>query len=187
MNKAVLISIRPEWCQKIINGEKTIEIRKNKPKLELPFKCYIYCTDGRTLYRNDRREIRLAHKKYTHMPDHLTIMSKSVIAEFICDRILPIEVQANGSIRDWNHFHLENSCVPYENVAGYIGNGKTGRGWCISDLKIYAEPLSIDHFRKADFNCKRNGVDPKVCHSCYGCWDCEIKRPPQSWCYVEER
>ena len=22
--------------------------------------------------------------------------------------------------------------------------------------------------------------------NCIGCWDCEITRPPQSWCYVEE-
>lgn len=46
MGKAVMISIRPKWCQKIANGEKTIEIRKTRPRLETPFKCYIYCTQG---------------------------------------------------------------------------------------------------------------------------------------------
>ena len=25
---AILISIHPEWCDKILNGEKTVEIRK---------------------------------------------------------------------------------------------------------------------------------------------------------------
>ena len=44
MSKAVLISIRPEWCEKIINGQKTIEVRKTRPKMDTPFKCYIYCT-----------------------------------------------------------------------------------------------------------------------------------------------
>ena len=34
---AVLISIRPEWCQKIIGGEKTIEVRKTRPKIKTPF------------------------------------------------------------------------------------------------------------------------------------------------------
>lgn len=43
-NKAVLISIQPKWCELIANGEKTIEVRKTKPKLKPPFKCYIYCT-----------------------------------------------------------------------------------------------------------------------------------------------
>lgn len=41
---AVLISIRPKWCEKIISGEKTIEVRKTRPKMDTPFKCYMYCT-----------------------------------------------------------------------------------------------------------------------------------------------
>lgn len=44
MSKAVLISIRPKWVEKIVSGEKTIEVRKTRPKLDTPFKCYIYCT-----------------------------------------------------------------------------------------------------------------------------------------------
>lgn len=44
MSKAVLISIRPKWCEKIISGEKTIDVRKTRPKMNTPFKCYIYCT-----------------------------------------------------------------------------------------------------------------------------------------------
>lgn len=43
-NKAVLISIRPEWCDLIVRGKKTIEVRKTRPKLETPFTAYIYCT-----------------------------------------------------------------------------------------------------------------------------------------------
>lgn len=45
---AVLLSIRPEWCQKIFRGEKTMEIRKSFPKdfQGQPFKCFIYCTKG---------------------------------------------------------------------------------------------------------------------------------------------
>lgn len=42
--KSVLISIRPEWCAKIASGEKTVEVRKTRPKMNPPFKCYIYCT-----------------------------------------------------------------------------------------------------------------------------------------------
>lgn len=50
MSKAVLISIRPEWCEKIINGRKTIEVRKTRPKMNPPFKCYIYkCGNGKVV------------------------------------------------------------------------------------------------------------------------------------------
>ena len=45
MNKNILYSIRPEWCQQIANGTKILEIRKSAPKLNnLPCKGYIYCT-----------------------------------------------------------------------------------------------------------------------------------------------
>ena len=48
VTSAVLISIRPKWCEKIISGEKTIEVRKARPKLATPFKCHIYCTPRET-------------------------------------------------------------------------------------------------------------------------------------------
>ena len=41
--KSVLISIRPQGAEKIVSGEKTIEVRKSAPQ-EVPFKAYIYCT-----------------------------------------------------------------------------------------------------------------------------------------------
>ena len=48
MSIAVLISIRPEWCEKIMSGQKTIEVRKTRPKMNPPFKCYIYkCGNGK--------------------------------------------------------------------------------------------------------------------------------------------
>lgn len=47
--KAVLLSIRPEWCDLIIRGQKTIEVRRTKPgNLKTPFKCYVYCTKSKS-------------------------------------------------------------------------------------------------------------------------------------------
>ena len=74
MSKAVMISIRPKWCEKIASGEKTIEVRKTKPKLETPFKCYIYETQG-WWKRDGLRAFRLGGR---------------VIGEFTCDRIYGI-------------------------------------------------------------------------------------------------
>ena len=50
--KAILMSIRPEWVGKILNGRKTIEIRKTEPKCELPIDVYIYCTKKGGLMRD---------------------------------------------------------------------------------------------------------------------------------------
>ncbi len=40
----VLISIRPEWVEKILNLEKRWELRKNRPAVHVPFRCFIYKT-----------------------------------------------------------------------------------------------------------------------------------------------
>lgn len=51
MSKAVMISIKPQWCELIAKKQKTIEVRKTRPKIKTPFKCYIYETKG--LYRGN--------------------------------------------------------------------------------------------------------------------------------------
>lgn len=51
MSKAVMLSIRPKWCEKIVNGDKTIEVRKTRPKMETPFKCYIYRIGNRRYFK----------------------------------------------------------------------------------------------------------------------------------------
>lgn len=170
MSKAVMLSIRPEWCEKIARGEKTVEVRKNRPKLETPFKCYIYETQG-WVERDGLMEFRLGGR---------------VICEFTCDRIFPINVFDNGSIQNWLFEHMERSCLTYEELADYIGNGKTGYGWHISDLRIYDTPKELSEFKTL---CR---VDADCC-ACpyynYTKMECDgrvIGRPPQSWCYVEE-
>ena len=75
MAKAVLISIRPEWAKKILSGEKTLEVRRNRPKLETPFKCYIYCTAG-----------NLSYEVSNGMMCNIS-GGKLVIGEFVCDKI----------------------------------------------------------------------------------------------------
>ena len=55
---AVMLSIKPKYCELIASGEKTIEVRKTKPKIEKTFKCYIYCTKesykGKYLHTSNR-------------------------------------------------------------------------------------------------------------------------------------
>ena len=152
MSKAVLISIQPQWCKLIVEGKKTVEVRKNRPKLETPFKCYIYCTLG----GHYKRTTQLAEARYFGNGKELS--NGKVIGEFVCDEIFPVRVFDNGSIQNWMAYELERACVPYEEVAEYIGWDKTGCGWHISDLVIYDEPIKLSDFGEG--------------------------RAPQSWCYV---
>lgn len=109
-----------------------------------------------------------------------------VVGEFTCDRIFPINVFDNGGIQNWFFEHMERSCLTYEELADYIGNGKTGYGWHISDLRIYDTPKELSEFKTL---CR---VDADCC-ACpyynYTKMDCDgrvIGRAPQSWCYVEK-
>ena len=180
MSKAVMLSIRPKWVEKIASGEKTIEVRKTKPKLETPFKCYIYCTMDHPYISVSCGEL----DKLNYRTNTVGRCNGKVIGEFTCDQTFPINVFDNGSIQNWLFEHMERSCLAYEELAGYIGNGKTGHGWHISNLVIYDTPHDLGEFERP-YEC--NECDAKWASECNTCYEKnKIKRPPQSWCYVEE-
>lgn len=154
--KSVLLSIRPEWCDKIIAGQKTIEIRKTFPDLTLPFKVYIYETKSKNL-------------------------GGKVIGEFLCDDIFPIRVFDNGSIQDYNRYSMNKSCVPYDAISEYIGRNKVGYGWQISNLLIYDESRALGEFFKYGFI---DAKLRSIWHVDDELW--KIERPPQSYLFVED-
>ena len=59
-NKSVLYSIQPQYVCDILNGKKTLELRKHKPKISLPCKVYIYCTKDNKNYLN-RKDCRFCY------------------------------------------------------------------------------------------------------------------------------
>ena len=123
--KSVLISIQPKWCELIANSKKTVEVRKTKPKLETPFKCYIYCT-ANNKGTHDLLEIHNTQGK-------IYKANSKVIGEFICKGI---------------------------GTFGWTSKGEKFYEWVISDLRFYDKPKGLS--------------------------EVGLKRPPQSWCYVEE-
>lgn len=171
MSKAVLISIRPKWCELIASGKKTIEVRKTRPMLETPFKCYIYCTKGEPLiYCRPSQQIG----------------NGKVIGEFVCDRIFPITVEQNSPFSEERGGGYSESysaegfhdCLSDEEFDSYL-DGESGFGLHISKLKIYNEPKKLSEFKR---------LDPTYDFSIPGevCRTFSINRPPQSWCYVKE-
>lgn len=172
MSKSVLISIQPKWCELIASGKKTVEVRKSKPKLDVPFKCYIYCSKDEPLYRSGVK----------FCCNNGEFGNGKVIGEFVCDEIQTIhkdDFSAYG-IYDCSDDDVIASCMQ-EGLLWDYGQGKDLYFWHISKLKIYDEPKELDELRKP-IECHR-GIARE---NCKGCWDCEITRPPQSWCYVEE-
>ena len=203
--KSVLISIRPKWCELIASGKKTLEVRKTRPKLEVPFKVYIYCTSGtgkNTFNVPVSHEQLARHYAETGSMECLNcpIGNGKVIGEFICDAITPLFNVCTdnwhhlaGDVHEWHKELIKRACLTDVELKSYA-KGKNCFAWNISDLKIYEQPKDLCDFRKPfPFHsfckiCARGGTGFHT-ETCYGCDHFEninITRPPQSWCYVEE-
>ena len=162
--KSVMISIRPKWCELIASGKKTIEVRKTKPQALPPFKCYIYCTQTDELVFPPGWPGR-------------------VIGEFICDWCDPFK----PCHADFAELSLGSLVTPRGLYA--YAKGQTLYGWHITDLKLYAEPKEISEFKRWN----RTEQNAPCAHvyalysPCESCKECNLKRAPQSWQYIEEK
>jgi predicted transcriptional regulator len=172
--KSVLISIQPKWCELIASGKKTVEVRKTKPKLEMPFKVYIYCTiDGGV--KGDM----LVRSK---------LICGKVIGEFVCDAIFPMSILYSNPNDRLALREFPYTCLTDKEIMDYLGNGGEGYGWHISDLVIYDKPRELSDFcvwKKCN-SCRDTGYESTACRYDEDCRvPAVITRPPQSWCYVE--
>lgn len=180
--KSVLISIQPKWCELIASGKKTVEVRKTKPKLDTPFKVYIYATKSgdRLVLKNDKVfEISKA-------------ITGKVIGEFVCDMVLDFGLDPYGH----NSYFIsdddfESTCFTLFDEFWEYGKGKPLYGWHISDLVIYDKPKELSEFYKPCYYmswCQYKLLCDAIGYDYFNCGNCEnvITRPPQSWCYVEE-
>lgn len=197
---AVLLSIRPEWCQKIFRGEKTMEIRKNFPKdfQGQPFKCFVYCAKGQ-------------NARFRMEPDgSLLRLDGTVIGEFTCDKIYKVDKDSAGfnfttpSMNIAIYTLPENNdeegnaklkelttCMTDAELSEYLGI-HPGYAWHITELKTYETPLDLAAFHLRCENalrwCNNGGcamhIERPANGNCCGNYGLQLNRPPQSWCYV---
>ena len=172
-NKEVLLSIKPKYCELVASGQKTIEVRKTRPKIETPFKCCIYCT--KEFYRKGNGYFQ---GKYCG----------KVIGEFVCDYITAYPYEP---LNDGEHYmpfgDLEKTCLDGFEIYDYLGT-EDGYGWHISDLIIYNKPKKLNEFKKYNRKCwyADLGLAKRDCPECQN-KECFLTHPPQSWCYVDMR
>ena len=194
--RGILISIQPQWVEKILSGEKTIEIRKTAPK-EHGYKVYIYCTKNEKQYFSNVK-----------CCESLLMDSNSlgkVVAEFTLKTIDEYEFElwddntyeSIGKVyydietgeREVDVFESDEDIEKTEfakdsnltrpQLRQYLGTGiRTCFAWHIDDLVVYDKPKELSEFTHniPDYS---NGV------VMYSLKSEPLKRPPQSWCYVE--
>ena len=181
MEKAIMLSIRPKWCFKIMNGEKTIEIRKKFPK-DYRGWVYIYCTKEYHLWY-DKTIGKFVYGMRYDAPN----LNGKVVARFWCDKVEEIN-KIKDTIRYWcewkNHYcgvlsegyFEEASCLSMKEIEEYT-KGKHFYAIHITKLEIFDEPKEISEFYGYT---KRYKVFSDLL------LPVKLTKAPQNYCYVVE-
>ena len=177
--KAILISIKPKYVADILNGRKTIEIRKTMPKCDLPIDVYIYCTkdsrkDLASSIINGKKVVAFGSKKNKGLEKfNYQVLNGKVVAKFTLNKC-----------QDW-HFYswqeiTKKGCVSDQELQDYERHAKTLYIWEIDDLEIFDKPKELSDFA----TCNSIGIPQYE----FGNGTCDYKRvikAPQSFMYVE--
>lgn len=205
--KSVLMSIKPKWCELIDWSCKTIEIRKTKPKIEAPFKCYIYCTkqgeqffhggigEKKCLFKNPNTgfihfdyPFKLVDWEKEYSEDNF--LSGKVIGEFVCNDIFTFEAEISRRKNVYEAISLRRESEDFSEYADFryslVSENGDNDNWlmnqsCVmwNDLKKYLGYKSREFYgwRIRNLEIYKN---PKRLSE-FG-----LTRPPQDWCYVKE-
>lgn len=157
MSKSIIQSIKPQYCELIASGKKTIEVRKTRPKLETPFKVYIYCTKGKLALLRDDKDAEEQYKydywafAEFHQSNGMKVLGGKVIGEYVCDYIKVIQALPGRNKYDISADDFKQTHLSQEELWEY-GKGKPLYLWHISDLKIYDKSKELSEFMIIDKN-----------------------------------
>ena len=174
--KAIMISIKPEWCAKIMNKEKTIEVRKNKALANAIQKLinengfadiYVYCSKNNkkhlypvSLLDKQNKVFKRGYKE-SDIDNRTNYLNGKVVFKFRC-----YKVEKFPYISD-EYDKLIGSCLSEKELLDYstekFENGirfvKTIYAIHISKLEIFDKPKELREFN--------------------------LTKAPQNFCYLE--
>ena len=186
--KAILMSIQPKHLVNILNGNKTLELRKNVPK-DYKGWVYIYCTKGKKdiLYKYKNKYYTQHYLTFT---DCIEVLNGKVVARFWFDTISPIDNDVLVTIAnetEWTseetdtNFLLEKMNLSVWDALEYL-KGKDGYAWHIKNLEIFDKPKELSEFYKWVRKTIYSGMD---CPPYVDDVLAQLTKAPQSWMYVE--
>lgn len=159
--KSLLIAIKPKWCAKIMNGEKTIEVRKNKALASAIQKLidkngyadiYVYCSKD----KKHKLEYCDINNGCWCANDGGDYYNGKVVFKFRCYKVEEIELNKNHFVNeqystdelDYEEL-LEQSCLTYKELDDYL-QCEIGYAIHISDLEIFDKPKELSEFKHYD-------------------------------------
>ena len=196
--KAILLSVRPEWYVKILNGEKTIEVRKLFPKDYVGW-IYMYCSKGNkkdwhlievvdpdTNWEGYEYDYYIGSKGYLDW-----CLEGKIVARFWCDKAETINyVFERYCFGEWSEEYLqEKSCLTAEQLHNYLkaktNDRNVGVAIHISKLEIFDRPKELSEFRVKDkyieWHYNPDGIGEEVHFE----GTKPLTKAPQNYCYVE--
>ena len=179
--KAILLSIRPEHALNILNGDKTLELRKSVPKDFVGW-VYVYVTKAKPLLVYDYRYKNCFITNHKWKDD---FSNGTIPFRFWFDEYETLKFKRHFETMDFElptyeaefdeYLIEQKTCLDVNEIWNY-GEGKALYAWHIKNLEIFGNPMELSEFRKIG----RDKIMGKELQNVWG----EVKRAPQSWQYV---
>jgi predicted transcriptional regulator len=173
MAKAILMSIRKEHNKNIFDGIKRFEGRKTLPAT-IPLGNHI---DNTSTYNPSEYDVIC----YVYEPKTGGGCGK-VVGQFVCDFAQTFHPKiANMKM-------VANALCVTEDFAKQYFNREKGYMLRVCIPQRYDKPKELSEFKpynRTEDDCKYSHLGYAI-PKCSDCHECYVKKPPQSWCYVEE-
>ena len=117
---AIVMSIKPKWCDKIFSGEKEFELRKTVPR-HTPTKVYVYKSGSGTVVG----EFMLKYHVKIMTPREYTKRHKDVV------------------IKDLSPL-FQGTCLTEKQFLDYLGDAKYYYAILIEDPVLYETPIPLN-------------------------------------------
>lgn len=189
--KAIMIAIKPKFCALIMNGDKSIEVRKNKALATAIHKLidengyadiYVYCSKGK------ERLVNLIDDSFYCGAS--TRLNGKVLFKFRCYKVEEIygsnmiSFEKDSCIDRVSMFKYLNPLVIWDNKLKNLLQANEGRkmGYAIhiSKLEIFDKPKELNEFETTKSYLVDNGQLQPILQNI------RLTKAPQNFCYVEE-
>ena len=174
MNKVILMSIQPKWLVKILNGEKTMEIRKTMPKCEFPIDVYLYCTKEKPyITQQSKYQFTIRDTK-----DYTNLVNGKVVAKFTLNKVDDCCDMSATELELKSKLSIVETC---DYIKAKEVDPKMVYAWHIDNLVIFNKPMELREFsifKRETISC---GMDCPP----YTDWvEYRVRKAPQSWQYA---
>ena len=190
--KAIILGCSPQECNRILNGDQSLLIRKIKLKDDLPIDVYIYCTKGKPyLYRvDDDNRFELSNKARPLEEEYVKDYNASngkVVAKFTLNKVERFDTRLGHPKLYIGACISDTWCL--EN--NYHDKDYNAYAWHIDNLEIFDKSKELNEFKAycdEDFCHCYYGKCPKCSHLVYedeNLCDKKLTHAPKTWCYCE--